>query len=149
MSSLGWDWGTVPTWFSAIGTSGSLVSAVLLYRRSLNDRERAQASEISSWADFRHIIRRWGQAPFYIIFVENNSKLTITRPHLVMRTDRKDDADILHSRFVTVDLGQTTEERIVGIHAMMAPDRAGEKIELLEGEDERRSGINLNFPQLH
>ncbi|TQN43860.1 hypothetical protein FHU33_3328 [Blastococcus colisei] len=53
---LGLDWGNVPTWIGTIVTSSFFTVAALSYRRSVLDRERAQASTVAAW-----IARRSGE----------------------------------------------------------------------------------------
>lgn len=46
---LGLDWGNVPTWLGAVVTSTSVSIAAISYRRSVHDKERAQASLVGGW----------------------------------------------------------------------------------------------------
>ncbi|SDM01278.1 hypothetical protein SAMN05660642_01328 [Geodermatophilus siccatus] len=50
---LGLDWGNVPTWIGTIVTSSSFTVAALSYRRSVLDKERAQASSIAAWVGMK------------------------------------------------------------------------------------------------
>jgi hypothetical protein len=45
---LGLDWGNVPAWVGTIVTSSSFAVAALSYRRSVFDKERAQASTVAA-----------------------------------------------------------------------------------------------------
>jgi hypothetical protein len=45
----GLDWGNVPAWIGTIVTSVSVTVAALTYRRSVLDKERAQASSVAAW----------------------------------------------------------------------------------------------------
>src|SRR3954447_4179578 len=48
-SGWGLDWGNVPAWVGAVLTSTSLLVAALTYRRSVDDKERDQASNVAAW----------------------------------------------------------------------------------------------------
>lgn len=43
------DWGSVPAWVAAVGTTGTLTFTAVTVRRSTNDRRRQQAAEVSAW----------------------------------------------------------------------------------------------------
>src|SRR6185437_3359668 len=45
------DWGNVPAWIGSILTGSSILIAALTYRRSVEDRERAQAAKVTAWVD--------------------------------------------------------------------------------------------------
>lgn len=45
----GLDWGSVPLWVATLAGSVSAVVAADSYRRSVRDKEREQASRVSSW----------------------------------------------------------------------------------------------------
>ncbi|MFG3179998.1 hypothetical protein AMK21_25860 [Streptomyces sp. CB00316] len=45
------DWGSVPTWFSAIGTTGALFAAVGIIVRDHRKTDRADAARIACWFD--------------------------------------------------------------------------------------------------
>lgn len=47
------DWGSVPAWVAAVGTTGALSFTAVTVRRSANDRRRQQAAEVSAW--WRHL----------------------------------------------------------------------------------------------
>ena len=54
----GWlrlDWGDVPAWVGTVVTSGAFTVAALSYRRSVLDKERAQASSVAAWVGFRNV----------------------------------------------------------------------------------------------
>jgi hypothetical protein len=50
---LGLDWGNVPAWIGTIVTSSSFAVAALSFRRSVLDKERAQASNVAAWVALR------------------------------------------------------------------------------------------------
>ena len=45
------DWGTVPDWIAAIGTTGALLVAVTLLWREQRDHDVAQARLVSAWVN--------------------------------------------------------------------------------------------------
>ncbi|MGA5183076.1 hypothetical protein [Streptomyces pseudogriseolus] len=45
------DWGSVPTWFSAIGTSGSLVATTGIIVRDRRKAQRADAARVVGWVE--------------------------------------------------------------------------------------------------
>lgn len=47
----GWDWGTVPAWFSAILSGGSVLLALYIILRDRKKAERADAAKIVCWLD--------------------------------------------------------------------------------------------------
>jgi hypothetical protein len=73
------DWGDVPTWVGAIVTSGSVAVAALAYRRSVIDREGAQASGLAAWVGRRNkdgserdvlLVSNGSDAPAYEVSVQ-------------------------------------------------------------------------------
>jgi hypothetical protein len=45
------DWGSVPAWVGSVLTGVSLLIAATAYRRSVNEKTREQAGEVSAWFD--------------------------------------------------------------------------------------------------
>ncbi|MEU9756068.1 hypothetical protein AB0D90_23500 [Streptomyces althioticus] len=45
------DWGSVPTWFSAIGTTGSLIATLTIVLRDRRKDEREDAACLAIWVD--------------------------------------------------------------------------------------------------
>ncbi|MGC5236847.1 hypothetical protein [Streptomyces albogriseolus] len=50
------DWGSVPTWFSAIGTTGSLIATVTIVLRDRRKDEREDAACFAVWTDPEEVI---------------------------------------------------------------------------------------------
>jgi hypothetical protein len=71
---LGADWGNVPGWFGTALTSGSIAFAAWTYRRSVRDKERAQASSIAAW-----MARRWDEdgTQHRLLLVSNGSDASV------------------------------------------------------------------------
>ncbi|WP_327421158.1 hypothetical protein OG763_09905 [Streptomyces sp. NBC_01230] len=45
----GWDWGTIPAWFSAILSGGSVLLALYIILRDRKKAERADATQVVCW----------------------------------------------------------------------------------------------------
>lgn len=52
MSAL--DWGSVPTWFSAIGTTGSLTAAITIIVRDRRKDRREDAARVACWLETKY-----------------------------------------------------------------------------------------------
>lgn len=74
---LGWDWGSVPAWASAILTSGSLSLGFFILLRDRRKEERAVASLVTCW-------RTWS-SDLYITHVHNASKRTVVDVAILVR----------------------------------------------------------------
>ncbi|MEU8034501.1 hypothetical protein AB0C13_39070 [Streptomyces sp. NPDC049099] len=73
---MGMDWGTVPAWVSAIGTSGSLLMGFHILLRDRKKEERQEANKVICWLDpGPHQI---GQPDSYTISVLNASERPIS-----------------------------------------------------------------------
>ncbi|MFD5342294.1 hypothetical protein ACFWJY_00610 [Streptomyces anulatus] len=45
------DWGSVPTWFSAIGTTGSLLATAGIFARDRRKDQRTDAARVACWIE--------------------------------------------------------------------------------------------------
>lgn len=94
-SLQGVEWGTVPAWFSAIITSGSLLVAAFSYRRSVLDKQSEQASKVAAWIALEHDrdeekpvlrLRNSSDGPIFDVTVTHESKGIATVSELVPET---------------------------------------------------------------
>jgi hypothetical protein len=80
---IGWSqvsWGDVPTWIGSLVTSAAVVVAALTYRRSILDKEGAQAANVATWVGLRRgddgvqhrllLVRNGSDAPVYEVSVQ-------------------------------------------------------------------------------
>lgn len=116
----GLDWGSVPTWVSALGTTGSLTAAVGIIRRDHLKGERADANAFSCWMDHDPDDLASGKdvttKPHNTVFARNNG----TRPiH---------DVVVLTWSGTTVEFGQAktlTRTLLPGAEAHVSSPPAG------------------------
>jgi hypothetical protein len=92
---MGWrglDWGNVPAWVGSILTGTSLMIASLTYRRSVKekereqtDRERGQASKVTTWLGH-------GRDDAW---VENSNDVAVSVQIFMRRGDEIDSSDVI------------------------------------------------------
>jgi len=133
------DWGNAPAWFSAIGTTSSVVFAVSLYARSLKDKERQQASKVSAWADNP---QGWtGEWPRQVLInVHNASDLPIYEPETRTFIPRGDSARVETIEFWHRSTGMRETRQLP------AGQSSQQVLELWEGDaDYDHVGITFHF----
>lgn len=133
------DWGNAPAWFSAVGTTSSVVFAVTLYARSLKERERQQASKVSAWAENPQVWTGERDKPI-LITVHNASDLPIYEPETRSFIPRGDSARFQTTEIWYKSLGKRETRQL-------PPSKTSQVLlELYEGDSDFDSvGINLHF----
>ncbi|MFI0829547.1 hypothetical protein ACH4Q7_34625 [Streptomyces roseolus] len=108
----GTDWGSVPAWFSAIGTSGSLLMGFHFILRDRKKAEQEEAEQVICWLEGEpHTDKRDGVG--YVVHVSNASD----RPVRNVYTVKEDKADSVQAGYVAAvvrSVQEATSQVVVG-----------------------------------
>jgi hypothetical protein len=70
------DWGSVPAWVGAVGTTAAFIVALSVFMLNRLDRQRAEASKVAAWVEYDET----GRA--YAVCVSNGGSLPIYDVHV-------------------------------------------------------------------